>query len=412
MPEAEQLLATFRRRHAPFHWEIEFPEIFAAARQGFDVIVGNPPWVSYAGKAAQPLADDLRDFYLKTSPAFHGYRNLQGVFVHRAATLLRPGGRLGLVLPTSMSDLGGYEPSRRAHDELCVCDDELPRLRRQGFRGGLSALDGPALDAAARADLHRGGRAVAAPAEGSRRRDHRAPRSARALCRHCRSHLFGERGFQTTGDDVSRLHALAAPEGSFTTGVRVGGDIEPFLRRPPQLYCDPRGFGGRFRAEAEWRAVKLLIRQTARYPMVALSDGQAFRNSILAGFSDDEHSVDLLLAYLNFEPDPLVPLHAPPGRAAGDAAAEDCAPPRAAGAPPEARPPSQRSSASGGTSAREQRRGLRRRAGDDRRLGRGCSGPGRRGPRPHRGVGCHRACLNGMGTSTKNSSSRFGPTRV
>ena len=31
----------------PFHWEIEFPEVFARENGGFDAIVGNPP---FAGK--------------------------------------------------------------------------------------------------------------------------------------------------------------------------------------------------------------------------------------------------------------------------------------------------------------------------------------------------------------------------
>jgi hypothetical protein len=300
-PEVDGLLVALRARHVPFHWEIELPEVFAEGPRGFDAIVGNPPWVSYAGRAAQPLARDLRDFYATESPAFFGYRNLQGVFVHRAATLLRPGGRLGLVLPTSMSDLGGYAPSRRAHDALCACDDDLPDFGDEAFEGvfqpsmGLFSTRRPApvaleaagpwplerddLDEVTRALLDRLGALPRLP-----------------------PHLFGERGFQTTGDDVSRLHELPGPEGPFTTGVRVGGDIEPFLRRPPQLYCDPGAFGGRFRPEAAFEAVKLLIRQTARYPMVALSDGKAFRNSILAGFADEDHSAHLLLAYLNSAP--------------------------------------------------------------------------------------------------------------
>ena len=32
---------------SPFHWEIEFPEVFARENSGFDAIVGNPP---FAGK--------------------------------------------------------------------------------------------------------------------------------------------------------------------------------------------------------------------------------------------------------------------------------------------------------------------------------------------------------------------------
>jgi hypothetical protein len=114
------------------------------------------------------------------------------------------------------------------------------------------------------------------------------------------AHLFGERGFQTTGDDVTQLHT--APTGSVSTALRVGGDIGPGLRRPASLFCDPARFAGRLRAPSEWRRVKLLIRQTSRFPMAALSDGQAFRNSILAGFSDADYGEHLLLAYLNSAP--------------------------------------------------------------------------------------------------------------
>jgi hypothetical protein len=296
---ARVLLEEGRGHHAPFHWEVEVPEVFADGRGGFDAILGNPPWVSFAGRAAQPLAEDLRAFYAATSPAFYGYRNLQGVFVHRAASLLRPGGRLGLVLPTSMSDLGGYGPSRRAHDELCVCDDNLPDFGDGGFEGVFQPCMGllstrraalVALDEGRPWPLER--RDV--DADAARWLDHLA-----ALPR-LPPHLFGERGFQTMGDDVSRL--LAAPEGSFVTPLRVGGDIEPFLRRPARLYCDKTAFDGRFRDDASWRAVKLLIRQTARYPMAAPSDGLPFRNSILAGFSDEEHGEHLLLAWLNASP--------------------------------------------------------------------------------------------------------------
>jgi hypothetical protein len=104
------------------------------------------------------------------------------------------------------------------------------------------------------------------------------------------------------GDDIQQFHAQDGPDDRSPTGVRVGGDIEPFLRRPPKLYCDRAMFGTRFRAEAEWKTVRLLIRQTARFPMAAISDGKAFRNSILAGFSSDEWSPFFLLAWLNSSP--------------------------------------------------------------------------------------------------------------
>jgi len=78
--------------------------------------------------------------------------------------------------------------------------------------------------------------------------------------------------------------------------------VGPCLRRPPRIHLDPRGVEPRLRPEASFREVKLLIRQTARYPIAALGDGQPFRNSVLAGFDDEVFSASFLLAYLNSAP--------------------------------------------------------------------------------------------------------------
>lgn len=73
------------------------------------------PGFSHAGRAAQPLADDVRTFYLATSAAFAGYRNLQGIFIDAWLPCCGPADGSGPRPPTSMSD-HGYEPSRKAHD--------------------------------------------------------------------------------------------------------------------------------------------------------------------------------------------------------------------------------------------------------------------------------------------------------
>jgi hypothetical protein len=293
-------VADVRRRHAPFHWEIEFPEAFETPRKGFDAFVGNPPWVSYAGKAAQPLDDDVRDFYSQ-SPAFNGFRNLQALFVRRCALMLAPGGRIGFVLPTSMSDLGGYGPSRRAHDTLCVCDEELPDFGEDAFDGVFQPSMGLLSTRREMAiELELG------PAWPLARTD--LDPAAAALLERLKTlprlppTLFGERGFQSNGDDVTKFYVGSTPPPGLTVGVRAGSDMGPCRLGPPDLYCDPAVFEGRFRPAEQWKAVDLLIRQTARYPMAALSDGQAFRNSILAGFADDEWSTFFLLAYLNSNP--------------------------------------------------------------------------------------------------------------
>jgi hypothetical protein len=111
--------------------------------------------------------------------------------------------------------------------------------------------------------------------------------------------LFGERGFQSTGDDLSHLRKLDAPSEPFVVPIHEGGDIGEFRTGAPRTFLDPTGLRGRFRDAAEWRAVSVLIRQTARYPIASLSDGAAFRNSILAGFANDVWSAPAITAYLN-----------------------------------------------------------------------------------------------------------------
>jgi hypothetical protein len=277
-------------------WERAFAAVFSE-RAGFDAFVGNPPWVSYAGRAAQPLADDLRAAYAGYE-AFRGYRNLQGLFVERCARLLRPGGRLGLVLPSSMSELAGYAPTRRAHDRYCAVDANLGDLGADAFDGVFQPcmvltstrraaplavapdaawpVERPDLDAVARSLIDKLTRPPLPP------------------------HLFGERGLQSTGGDGE--HLRPTPDEQHSVPLRSGSDVSAFELRSPSAHADPRWFGPRLREHGEWQRVRLLVRQTARVPVAALSDGAGFRNSLLAGFEDGEHSAAFLVAYLNSTP--------------------------------------------------------------------------------------------------------------
>lgn len=280
------------------HWPVAFPDVFA--RGGFDAVIGNPPWVAFAGRAAQPLPPPVHRYHLHRSPAFFGYRTLHGLFLHLGATLLRPGGRLGLILPTSVSDLDGYDATRRAHDSLALIDADLPDF-------GAEAFDGVFQPAMALLSTRRTG----PPLEDTRGAPWRLargdldPAAARLLERLSAlpplpPALFGERGFQTLPSDAARLGGAPASEASIP--LREGRDVGPFLARPPRVFLDPRGLEGRIRSAASFGEVKLLIRQTARFPIAALGDGLPFRNSILAGFGGAEHSPHFLVAYLNASP--------------------------------------------------------------------------------------------------------------
>ena len=100
-----------------FHWHLAFPQVFANG--GFDLLIGNPPWIAHAGRAAQPLAPQVKAFSKTVYRSFAGYPTTHGMFVERTARLLAPSGGLGLIIPSSLSELPSYEPTRLAHDAVC-----------------------------------------------------------------------------------------------------------------------------------------------------------------------------------------------------------------------------------------------------------------------------------------------------
>jgi hypothetical protein len=80
----------------PFHWEIEFPEVFYRENSGFDGIVGNPP---FAGRTT--LSDANRRSYIEWLQVLHeeshGNADLVAHFFRRAFSLLRGDGCFGLI---------------------------------------------------------------------------------------------------------------------------------------------------------------------------------------------------------------------------------------------------------------------------------------------------------------------------
>jgi hypothetical protein len=80
----------------PFHWQIEFPEVFVRNNPGFDAIVGNPP---FAGKNSI-IAGNPKGYlsWLQTlHEGAHGNADLVAHFFRRAFGLLRQEGAFGLI---------------------------------------------------------------------------------------------------------------------------------------------------------------------------------------------------------------------------------------------------------------------------------------------------------------------------
>ena len=97
----------------PFDWRAAFPEVFE--RGGFDVVIGNPPYVRMELiKAVKPY---LSERYRVASDR----ADLYAYFYERGVRLLKDGGRLGFISSSTFFRTGSGEPLRQLLSETtCV----------------------------------------------------------------------------------------------------------------------------------------------------------------------------------------------------------------------------------------------------------------------------------------------------
>jgi hypothetical protein len=112
---------------APFHWEIEFPEVFERDSPGFDAIVGNPPFLG-GTRISNSLGRRYLAYLVESIPRTTGNVDLAAFFLRRSDALLRVGGAMGVISTNSIkagdsgrSSLGLLRASRR---ELLVEPEE------------------------------------------------------------------------------------------------------------------------------------------------------------------------------------------------------------------------------------------------------------------------------------------------
>lgn len=88
----------------PFHWPLEFPEVFARERGGFDGIVGNPPFLG--GQRITGVAGTAFRDWLVTHIAEgrRGSADLVAYFFLRSWSLLRDGGGFGLLAVNTIAE--------------------------------------------------------------------------------------------------------------------------------------------------------------------------------------------------------------------------------------------------------------------------------------------------------------------
>ena len=117
-----------------FDWEGPhgFPQAMAAG--GFDAVIGNPPYIRI--QALKQWAPQEVEFYKQRYRAARkGNYDIYVVFVEKGLGLLKPGGRLGYILPSKFFTTDYGASLRALLSELQVVDQVVDFEHNQVFSG-------------------------------------------------------------------------------------------------------------------------------------------------------------------------------------------------------------------------------------------------------------------------------------
>jgi adenine-specific DNA-methyltransferase len=95
-----------------FEWRFEFPDVLKddGSFTGFDVIIGNPPYV-FGGNEGISRMD--KDFYKEKYTTGGGKINLFTLFIERGFDILKPGGEFSYIIPNTFLRVTSYHESRK-----------------------------------------------------------------------------------------------------------------------------------------------------------------------------------------------------------------------------------------------------------------------------------------------------------
>jgi len=294
----------------PLDWPAAFDAVFRRdGRRGFDVVVGNPPWISFSGRQRQAAPTALVDYWLGHYQGFSGWRSTHGLFLERAVTLVGPSAYVGLVLPLQVSDLSGYGRLRRAVEQRASLVEPVTEVGEDGFSG----VTGPAgvYVLVRREDTRAGSKSPAPPwpRRGGPRRVRVAPSLPQGVVRKVTRFeplapkTFGDPGVHT--GNSARLLISDRPMDGQWAPIRLGRDVSRYRLGPAKMWLrlDLQSVDGRYwriAAPTTYSRARLLLRQTANRPIAAAHrEPTYFRNSALAFYGVDDWDDDYVLALLN-----------------------------------------------------------------------------------------------------------------
>jgi len=276
----------------PFDWDDREQGFGAVLEEGgFDLVIGNPPYLSYSGRHAAKLTPGLRTYY-EAHYDFSGWPSAHGLFIQRALGLLSRR-FVAFIVPAQVGHLDRYAPTRRAIDT----EGGL----RQVHYWGEDVFDGVVTPSVSFVSdkQHRGLVEVATPGAPSHPLERPEPESpwrivpgAAVLAKMKADAWYlgkevGDPGVHT-GNSAKRLIHNAQDALPSDLPVLEGKQVFRYrCARPKKVlradYVPVDAEYFRISREARYKDAAFVIRQTAAFPTVGpRRHATYFRNSLLA----------------------------------------------------------------------------------------------------------------------------------
>jgi hypothetical protein len=122
----------------PFHWPLEFPEVFARTKSGFDALVGNPPFMG-GQKITGTLGEEYREYLVRwLANGQRGSADICAYFFLRGVQLLGQRGQLGSLATNTIAQGDTREVGL---DQLLGGSCVIPRAVRSRPWPGTASLE-------------------------------------------------------------------------------------------------------------------------------------------------------------------------------------------------------------------------------------------------------------------------------
>ena len=107
----------FLASHQPFHWLAEYYNIIHG-NGGFDVVIGNPPYVVYT-KRDSVTKQSIADIYTLTDYVSLSCNNLYAFIIERSMSILHDKSKIGIIVPISFVSNNKFVPILTIFEKNC-----------------------------------------------------------------------------------------------------------------------------------------------------------------------------------------------------------------------------------------------------------------------------------------------------